>query len=286
MKPVHLIACALVPLLLPACALQAPPASVAANTPLQWFAPQPAQQQPVAGLPHNGTLTDLTRWWEQQGDPLLVELIAAAQAVSPTVASARARVEQARATRVAAGAALLPALDASASVTRGRSLQGGAPGAVPISTSSQAGLQASWEIDLFGGRLAGRDAASERLAGAQAQWHDARVSVAAEVASQYHSLRTCRQLEGVTASDARSRGETARLSGLSTGAGFTAPATDALARHPAACLVRARHQGAGGPDRPGRAGHQAKSGSSPQPVCASSYYFNSNFARRNAGATA
>ncbi|MDP1741172.1 efflux transporter outer membrane subunit [Polaromonas sp.] len=233
MKAVRLIACAALPLLLPACALQTPPAWVTATSPSQWFAPLPAPQ-PVEGLPHKGTLTDLTRWWQQQGDPLLVELIAAAQAVSPTVASARARIEQARATRVAAGAALLPALDASASVSRGRSQQSFGPGPVPISTSSQAGLQASWEIDLFGGKLAGRDAASERLAGAQALWHDARVSVAAEVATQYQSLRTCRQLEAVTAADATSRGETARLSGLSTGAGFTAPATDALARASAA----------------------------------------------------
>ena len=233
MKLVHLIAGAFLPLLLPACALQTPPASVAGQIPLQWFTPMPTSQ-PVAGLPHTGTLTDLTQWWEQQGDPLLAALIAAAQAVSPTVASARSRVEQARATQVAAGAALLPALDASASASRGRLQQGGGPGAAPISTSSQAGLQASWEVDLFGGRLAGRDAASERLTGAQAQWHDARVSVAAEVANQYHSLRTCQQLETVTAADAASRRETARLSRLSTDAGFTAPATDALARASAA----------------------------------------------------
>ena len=233
MKAARLIACAALPLLLPACALQTPPASVAAQTPSQWFAPIPAAQPP-GGLPHKGTLTDLTRWWAHQGDPLLVELIAAAQTVSPTVASARSRVAQARASRVASGAALLPTLDASASTSRGRSQPGLAPGAVPISNNRQAGLQASWEIDLFGGRLAGRDAASERLTGAQAQWHDARVSVAAEVANQYQSLRTCRQLVAVTAADAVSRSETARLSGLSTGAGFTAPATDALARASAA----------------------------------------------------
>jgi NodT family efflux transporter outer membrane factor (OMF) lipoprotein len=135
---------------------------------------------------------------------------------------------------VGAGAALLPSLDASASASRGRSQPPTGPGAAPVTTTLQSGLQASWEIDVFGGRLAGRDAAGERLAGARAQWHDARVSVAAEVANQYYSLRTCRQLEAVTRADASSRGETARLSGLSTGAGFTAPATDALARASAA----------------------------------------------------
>jgi multidrug efflux system outer membrane protein len=233
MKRNRLTVYGLMPLVLGACALQAPPDQVSANTPSQWFAPLPAQVQ-TAGLPHNGTLTDLSQWWQQQGDPLLVELISAAQAVSPTVATARSRIEQARATRVAAGAALLPSLDASASASRGRSQQAAGPGTPPVTTTTQVGLQTAWEIDVFGGRRSGRDAASERLAGARAQWHDARVSVAAEVANQYYSLRTCRQLAAVTQSDATSRAETARLSDLSTQAGFTAPATDALARASAA----------------------------------------------------
>lgn len=233
MKRNRLIVSGLMPLVLGACALQAPPDQVSANTPSQWFAPLPAPVQ-AAGLPHNGTLTDLSQWWQQQGDPLLVELISAAQAVSPTVATARSRIEQARATRVAAGAALLPSLDASASASRGRSQQTTGPGTPPVTTTTQAGLQTAWEIDVFGGKRSGRDAASDRLAGARAQWHDARVSVAAEVANQYYSLRTCRQLAAVTQSDAGSRAETARLSNLSTEAGFTAPATDALARASAA----------------------------------------------------
>lgn len=228
-----LIVSGLMPLLLGACALHAPPGQVSANTPSQWFAPLPAQVQP-GGLPHNGTLTDLSQWWQQQGDPLLVELITAAQAVSPTVASARSRIEQARATRVATGAALWPSLDATASASRGRTQPPTGPGAAPIVTTTQTGLQAAWEIDVFGSRSASRDAASERLVGARAQWHDARVSVAAEVANQYYSLRTCRQLAAVTQADATSRGETSRLSDLSTKAGFTAPATDALARASAA----------------------------------------------------
>ena len=41
------------------------------------------------------------------------------------------------------------------------------------------GLQAGWELDLFGANRAARDAAQARLEGAQAGWHDARVAVAA-----------------------------------------------------------------------------------------------------------
>ncbi len=240
---------ALAVVLLAGCALQTPPRTVQAPPPSQWFAPLPPAGLAGAGaadasLPHNGRLTDLTRWWQQQGDPLLVELIVSAQAVSPSIASARSRIEQARATRVAAGAALVPTLDASASITRSRS-QPMAPGASPLSTTAQAGLNASWEIDVFGGKRATSNAATERMAGAEAQWHNARVSVAAEVANQYYSYRTCRELETITRADAASRQESARLTDLSMKAGFTAPATAALARASAAeASARATDQAA------------------------------------------
>ncbi|MGV8805145.1 MAG: efflux transporter outer membrane subunit [Polaromonas sp.] len=232
LRPRTLLLYALLPLGLGACATATPPRAVSAAVPAQWSAPLPMQATPDSAQPlEPRSPADLTQWWRQQGDPLLAELVAAAQAVSPTVATARSRIEQSRTARVTAGAALAPSLDASASTSRGRSLQAGIGTEVaPIVTTTQGGLQASWEIDLFGANRAGVDAAQERLAGAQAQWHDARVSVAAETASQYYSLRSCRQLVQVTQADAASRQETARLSGLSTQAGFTAPATDALAR--------------------------------------------------------
>ena len=215
----------------------------AITTPPEVSAPVPPEWQ--AAVPHQGSLTDLSQWWQQQGDPLLAELVAAGQAVSPTVASARSRIEQARAARTAVGATLLPTLDGTASLTRGRSLQAAGPDSVPVATSALAGLQAAWELDIAGGNRAGLNAATQRLLGADAQWHDARVSSAAEVANQYFSLRSCRALADVTQRDADSRQETARLSALSTQAGFTAPASDALARASAAdARVRARRQAA------------------------------------------
>ena len=60
----------------------------------------------------------------------------------------------------------------------------------------QVGLQAAWEIDLFGGNRQAAQAAQERLDGAQAGWHEARVSVAAETANSYVTLRTCEHLRG------------------------------------------------------------------------------------------
>nr|WP_233099794.1 efflux transporter outer membrane subunit [Acidovorax sp. IB03] len=211
-----------------ACTTTRPPAQVAPATPNSWQAP----------LPHDGQLQQLTDWWAHTNDPVLVGLIESAQRISPSLAQARSRVEQARATQTTARAALLPTLDAQASASRGVT-----PPVTTPATTAQAGLQAGWEMDLFGANQATRDAATERLAGAQALWHEARVSVAAEVALQVSSLRTCLQQLDVAERDAQSREATARLTQDSQRAGFTAPATAALASASAAeATARAAQQ--------------------------------------------
>jgi len=214
------------------CGLTRPPATVEAPFPPQWHAP----------LPHGGSVASLADWWRQLDDPLLVELIAAAEAASPNLASAAARVAEARSTRVQAGAALLPNLDGTLSASRGVSGSSfGAGGTTASSSTSasaaiapvttlQAGLQSRWEIDLFGRLRADRDSAEQKLSSATAKWHDARVAVAAETANAYFAERACQQQLRVAESDAKSRGETARLTDLSARAGFTAPADAALAR--------------------------------------------------------
>ncbi len=186
---------------------------------MQWQAP----------LPHHGQLTDLSRWWQDLGDPLLVDLITAAQQASPTLAGARARVSQSRAVLRQAQARLGPTLDGTASASRGVTQP-----VTPVASTLQAGVVASWEIDLFGANHMANDAAQARLDGAQAAWHDARVLVAAEVANRYFSQRACTQQTRIARADALSRQETARLSALSQQAGFTASATAALARASAA----------------------------------------------------
>lgn len=212
------LACAC--LWLSSCAIQAPQTSISTNLPDQWYAP----------LPHSGNLTDLSRWWAQLNDPVLLKLITSAQTANPTLAAARTRIEQARLTRVTAAASLLPGLDASLSATKSSPQ----PPVIPANTSLHAAVQSSWELDIFGAKRAGRDSAQARLEGATAGWHEARVSVAAEVANRYYSLRACEQLLTITQADAASRAETARLSGLSAKAGFTAPAGAALANASAA----------------------------------------------------
>ncbi|USX15619.1 efflux transporter outer membrane subunit [Oxalobacteraceae bacterium OTU3CAMAD1] len=216
---------------LSACALTPPAPHVDARAPQQWQAPLPAQLPPQlpSQLPHNGNQADLATWWRHQADALLVQLIESAQGVSPTVASAASRIAQSRADRVTAGAALVPTLDGTGSISRANQQS-----TLPMGTTSQAALQTSWEIDVFGANRATRDAAQARLDSAHAGWHDARVSVAAEVANQYYALRACEQLLAVAKQDAASRADTARLTELSATAGFESPANLALARASAA----------------------------------------------------
>lgn len=116
-----------------------------------------------ATLPHGGRVDDLRQWWSQFDDPLMPRLIEAAQRASPTLAQAAANMADARASHVTSGAALLPSLDIAASTTRARSEL-----AAPRASASSLGLQAAWELDLFGANRAGLAAAEARLASSQA----------------------------------------------------------------------------------------------------------------------
>ena len=223
---VHLAAA----LALSACSSLMPPTQVDAAAPTTWHTP----------LPHQGSVGSLTQWWQQQGDPLLVELIAAAQAVSPSVSQALARVEAARAQQASARGALLPNLGAQIAATRGVSQPN-----LPVANTQQIGLQAAWEVDLVGANRAVSRAAVAQVESSQAQWHDARVSVAAEVANLYYGLTNCTQQFALARRDAASRHETARLTDLNAKAGFLAPSMAAMARASAAdASSRVTQQGA------------------------------------------
>jgi multidrug efflux system outer membrane protein len=184
-----------------------------------------------APRPHGGAQADLARWWAQFEDPALDAFLAAAQRESGTLAQAAARIEQARAAAIGASAAGLPTLDATAGLSRGTNLVGTT---ILTATQARATAQASWEIDLFGRVAREREAALARFDQRAAEWHDARVSLAAEVAAQYLQFRYCEALVAIARADAVSRAETATISGRAAAAGFQAPAAAALTRASAA----------------------------------------------------
>lgn len=130
-------------------------------------------------------------WWQAFGDPVLDDLVARAEAASPTLAAALARYDQARATARIEGSALLPTIDANASIARER-LSGNRPIAVGGATTynvAQVGGTLAYEIDLWG-RIRNRVRAADADAAAgAADLAAARLSIAANVADAYVRLR-------------------------------------------------------------------------------------------------
>ncbi len=182
-------------------------------------------------MPHEGSTTDLGTWWAQFDDGLLSQLIEIAQRENPTLAQATARIAQARASIGVARSQLWPAVDANLRATRSSTEL---PPVAGTQTTGSASLDASWEIDLFGAARSNLAAAVARADSARSQWHDARVSLAAEVAQSYIGLRACEAVAEVFQEDADSLRQTAGLVQQKVEAGFDAPANGALARASAA----------------------------------------------------
>ncbi len=191
--------------------------------------PQPAAPPDwQAALPHGGRTDDLRQWWSQFNDPLLGELITQAERNSPTLTQAWATIEKARATLRSTKADALPSLNAGASVSRSNPLQSGAGTA--SGTSRSAGLDASWEIDLFGKVRRNAQASSARVDARTADWHDARVSLSAEVADTVVQIRACKLLTDAYGRDVASTEATEKATARAVQAGMTAPAEGSLAR--------------------------------------------------------
>ena len=201
-------------LLLVACATPRLPTTPTAPLTAQW----------QASLPHGGESRQLADWWGRFDDPLVPDLVAQAQASSPTLAQALARIAQARAAQRGAQSLRWPAANLMAQAQRAST----APNFVP-STQASAGVDASWEVDLFGGTRAQVAAAQARSERAGLDWHAARISLAADVAATYVSLRSCEALRAVFEADAVSQQQSAALTREKVRVGFEAPANSGLA---------------------------------------------------------
>ena len=219
----HMLAvatCAACAVLLSACSVTKPPSEVAVELASSWYAPP---------LPHQGRTQDLATWWNRFDDAVLTDWIARAQAQSPTIATARAQVFAARATRLGVEAQNRPQVNAVANASRGIT-----DPTIPLGTSLSAGLQGSWAIALWGESTARQSSALAQQDAAGAGWHEARVLVASELAQLYFSQRLCREQLAVALRDRDSRAVTAQNNSTSERAGLTAPAVAALARASAA----------------------------------------------------
>jgi NodT family efflux transporter outer membrane factor (OMF) lipoprotein len=186
-----------------------------------------------ATLPHAGKTTQLVKWWDGFRDPALTTLQRNAESDSPTLASAGASIEKARATLASSRSGLLPSLTGSGSVTRSGQA-GSSSNEVAASTDKSGGLDASWEVDLFGKTREQAKAAANRVTEEADDWHQARVSLAAEVADDYVQYRACRKLETVYRQELLSQRDTIKATESSEASGLTATSDLALAKAGAA----------------------------------------------------
>jgi multidrug efflux system outer membrane protein len=169
--------------LLAAAALAACGTAPTARTP-QKPALQAAFVQAPAGL---AATEPAEAFWRGFKDGELDTLVAEALQANSDVRIAQARVLEARALARLAGAADLPAVGAVASAGRGRAPDGN--GGSSTGNSVGAGLEASWELDLFGRRGDEKAAAQADLRASEAQVQATRLAVAGEVARSYFELR-------------------------------------------------------------------------------------------------
>ncbi|HZU64340.1 MAG TPA: TolC family protein [Novosphingobium sp.] len=131
----------------------------------------------------------LAPWWPALADPRLDALEDEALAHAPTLAEARARVEAARAGLRAARAAQAPAMAVDAAYAHAQ-----LPGQFTTLTGIDraeayaAGLDASWEVDLWGARRRAVEQARAGAGLASASLADAEVRLTAELAQTYVAL--------------------------------------------------------------------------------------------------
>jgi len=148
-----------------------------------------------ANVPSNTVEQTLdASWWKLFQDPVLVELEREAIAANLDLQAAAARVAQSRAALQVSGAALLPRVDAGASYARQRA-SGKGMNALSGATDqhafnlSQTGLDASWELDLWGRARRLQESSAAQLEAAGFDAAAMRVSLTAEVARVYLELR-------------------------------------------------------------------------------------------------
>ena len=181
-----------------------------------------------AAAPAYASAVDLARWWQAFGDPTLSELVERGLRANLDIDQAGARVRQARAALRASRSALFPTLDASGSVSRTVGRQGGSfidsSGRLTTTqgdqTRYQAGFDAAYEADLFGGTRRSIEAARADAQAREADLRSAQLSVASEIALNYLAARSAQNQLRVAADDLRALDETVQIVGWRVQAGL------------------------------------------------------------------
>ena len=151
--------------------------------------PNPYLSEDIADAPSPELLAS---WWNSLGDETLISLIERALENNRDLEQARQKVTEARATLGISKSTVLPWLDSNDSWTRAKTSENSTGTGQTVSVY-RLGLDASWEIDIFGGRRQEIKAGKATLEAQYAALHNTWVTLASEVALNYLNLRTLQE---------------------------------------------------------------------------------------------
>jgi NodT family efflux transporter outer membrane factor (OMF) lipoprotein len=180
--------------------------------PQAWLPPtsQPTTSQSVA----TNQPPQIATWWTNFNDPQLNSLITQAIDANLSIKEAEARIRQARATRGITASNFWPFVNATGSYSR--------VGAADTSHDLyQAGLDATWELDIFGGTRRAIESADATVQAAIEDLRDVQVTLTSEVALDYLNLRGFQRQIIIAQENLDSERRTAELTRKVFHAGFT-----------------------------------------------------------------
>jgi outer membrane protein, multidrug efflux system len=195
--------------------------------------PVPSKWQEAQQTGIDTRSAELTRWWTSFNDPLLDSLVERAVRSNLDLRVAEARIREARASRAVTAAGEWPAVDVSSSYKRIRSSEnafavspqgGGGPSSFPGGNLDQnfyqAGFDASWEIDVFGGVRRSIEAADATIEANVENRRDVLVTLLGDVARNYIDVRGFQSRLEVARANLKSQQDTLDLTKVRFQAGL------------------------------------------------------------------
>ncbi len=167
------------------------------------------EKTPTAPFIATTAQSELTQWWMQFEDPTLTMLVDEALKANLNLRIAETRLREARATRGVVAGGLWPMVTASGGYQRYHTA-GVTPGNQALNLY-QAGFDAVWELDLFGGQRRNVESADANIQAAIENIRDAQVSLIAEVALNYIQLRGYQQEIVIAQNNLKSQEHTADI---------------------------------------------------------------------------
>ncbi len=150
-------------------------------------------------------------WWKQFNDPVLDTLIQRSAKGSLDLRIAEARLKESRALLGSAKFDQLPTIGTDVSYSRAIEQEPGFGTQRVAYDTYQAGFDASWEVDVFGGVRRSVEAARADLGASEASLRDAQVSLFAEVARNYFALRGTQQRLAIAQRNINNQADTLKL---------------------------------------------------------------------------